>query len=159
MYIRQAELFIYDAVSNGKRSLGDLPESYNLLIVQTEVCRLSVCWRRYKRKLSVCTRTKQACPSVHSNNTLFRVFLSEKSIFLCLVNINHDCGPCRITQKEISCSGIRAICRALPELTLFRLVPCPQWRCLLCNIGNRGQSSHWLSCSSVLYLDCWIFTG
>jgi hypothetical protein len=32
---------------------------YHLLIVQTEVCRLSICWRRYKRKLTVCKQTKQ----------------------------------------------------------------------------------------------------
>ncbi len=33
---------------------------YYLLIVQTEVCHLSICWRRNKRKFSVCKRTKVA---------------------------------------------------------------------------------------------------
>ncbi len=32
---------------------------YRLLIVQTEVCRLSVCLRRNKQKLSVCKRTNR----------------------------------------------------------------------------------------------------
>ncbi len=39
---------------------------YRLLIVQTKVCRLSVCSRRHKRKLSVCKQvksTKRTCPS------------------------------------------------------------------------------------------------
>jgi hypothetical protein len=42
------------------RSPGDFPYSvYCLLIMQTEICRLSVSWRRNKQKLSVCKRTKQ----------------------------------------------------------------------------------------------------
>jgi hypothetical protein len=41
-------------------SPGDFPWSiYRLLIVQTEVCRLSVCWRRNKQKVSVCKKTKR----------------------------------------------------------------------------------------------------
>jgi hypothetical protein len=40
---------------------------YRLLIVQTEICRLSVCLWRNKGKLSVCKRpkrTKRTCPSM-----------------------------------------------------------------------------------------------
>ncbi len=38
---------------------GDFPVSiYRLLIVQMEVCRLSLCLQRNKLKLSVCKRTK-----------------------------------------------------------------------------------------------------
>jgi hypothetical protein len=43
----------------------DFPLSvYSLLIVQTEVCRLSVYWRRNKQSLSVCKCTDQTCPSM-----------------------------------------------------------------------------------------------
>ncbi len=49
---------------------GDFSKSvYRLLILQTEVCGLSVCWRRNKRKLSVCKETKRTCP-IYGNNIL-----------------------------------------------------------------------------------------
>jgi hypothetical protein len=64
-------IYIYTAISNGKQkpwrfSLIHLP----LLIVQTEVCHLTVCWWRNTQKLSICKRTKcskwtkQTCPSM-----------------------------------------------------------------------------------------------
>ncbi len=37
---------------------------YRLLVVKTEVCRLSVNWLRNKRKLSICKRTRRTCPSM-----------------------------------------------------------------------------------------------
>jgi hypothetical protein len=50
-------------------SPGDFSWSiYRLLIVQIEICRLSICWRRNKRKLSVCKRTrwtKRTCLSIY----------------------------------------------------------------------------------------------
>jgi hypothetical protein len=47
------------------RSPADFPSSvFRLLIMQTEVCRLSVCWRRNKRKLSICEQTKWTCLSM-----------------------------------------------------------------------------------------------
>jgi hypothetical protein len=54
-------LYIYmPPFQTEKGSPGDFPWSiYRLLIVQTEVFRLSVCWRRNKQKLSVCKRTKR----------------------------------------------------------------------------------------------------
>ncbi len=49
---------------NGKRSLGNFPQSvYRLLIVQLELCLLSICWWN-KRKLPVCKQTKRTCPSM-----------------------------------------------------------------------------------------------
>jgi hypothetical protein len=58
--------YIYIYTENG--SPGDFPLSvYRLLIVQTEVCRLSFCWRRNKRKLSV---FKLAFPSMPVSKTL-----------------------------------------------------------------------------------------
>ncbi len=46
--------------SNGKQKprLYFHQNVYRLLIVHSEVCRLSVCWPRNKRELSVCKRTK-----------------------------------------------------------------------------------------------------
>ncbi len=46
------------------------PYVYLMLILETEVCHLSVCWWRKKQKLSVCKwakqtkRTKRTCPSM-----------------------------------------------------------------------------------------------
>jgi hypothetical protein len=62
-------IYIYMQLSQTENgSPGDFPWSvYHLLIVQTEVCRLSVCLWRNKQKLSVCKgtkRTKWICPSV-----------------------------------------------------------------------------------------------
>jgi hypothetical protein len=59
-------VYIYAAISNRKRkprqfSLIRLP----LLIGQTEVCRMSLCWPKNKWKLSVCKQTKRTCPSLH----------------------------------------------------------------------------------------------
>jgi hypothetical protein len=61
------------AVSNGKQN--------RLLIVQTEICRVSVCLRRNRRKLSVCKRTfglnglKRTCLSI-----LLRTYLAVTSL-------------------------------------------------------------------------------
>ncbi len=73
-------------------SLGDFPSSvYRLLIMQTEVCCLSICLRRNKRKLSVFKWTKQTkhfkwtCPSMqlsHSVATARRFGKSVKSLNL-----------------------------------------------------------------------------
>jgi hypothetical protein len=50
----------YDKNLTENRRPGDCTWSiYRLLILKPEVCRLSVCWRRKKRKLSVCKRTKR----------------------------------------------------------------------------------------------------
>jgi hypothetical protein len=64
---------IYAAVTNKKMengSVGDFLSSvYHLLIMQMEVCRMSVCLQRNKRKLSICKwtkQTKQTCPSMLS---------------------------------------------------------------------------------------------
>jgi hypothetical protein len=43
-----------------------------MLILQTEVCHLSVCWQRNKQKLSVCKqtkRTKRTCPTKSATST------------------------------------------------------------------------------------------
>jgi hypothetical protein len=51
-------------------SPGNFPYAiYCLLIVQTEVCCLSVCLQRNKRKLSVCKRTKRIWPSMQIGNS------------------------------------------------------------------------------------------
>jgi hypothetical protein len=62
--------------SNGKR----MPRRFSLiLVVQTEVCRLSVCWRRNKQKLAVCNRTYRL------NGLSHLCHLAEYHISLCSV--------------------------------------------------------------------------
>ncbi len=60
---------------------GDFPQSvYHLLIVITEVCRLSVYWQKNKQKLSVCKRakrTKRTCPSMLETVVLLLTFVAR----------------------------------------------------------------------------------
>ncbi len=64
-------VYIYAAVSNGKqktKAQAILLNLYRLLIVQTKICRLSVCLRRNKQKIPFCNQTKRtdwARPSMH----------------------------------------------------------------------------------------------
>ncbi len=50
----------------------------HVLTVQTEVCRLSLCWRRNKQKLSICKWTKRTLSSMYTThiNTLLLTYLS-----------------------------------------------------------------------------------
>ncbi len=58
-------LCVLRKISNAEQNIGNFPKSvFRLLILLTEVCRLSVFWRR---KLSVCKRikpTNRSCPSM-----------------------------------------------------------------------------------------------
>jgi hypothetical protein len=74
-------------------SPGDFPLSvYRLLIVQTKVRRSSVCWRRNKRKLSVCKRTERTCPSTRLQCTHIGYI-----VHVCL---NIDLPKCHIYYKH-----------------------------------------------------------
>ncbi len=58
-------IHFYAAVLNGKRKPRQFSLSvYSLLIVQMEVCGLSVCLQSNIRKLFVCKQTKRTCPSM-----------------------------------------------------------------------------------------------
>jgi hypothetical protein len=85
-----AENYIYDAVSNRKRKLEAQAIFLNincLFIVQTEVCCLSVCWRRNKCKLPICKltkRTKRTGPSMPMHiHKMYpkRKFFSDSLVF------------------------------------------------------------------------------
>ncbi len=69
---------------------------YHLLIIQTKVCHVSVCWRRNKWKSSICKwikwtkQTKQACQSVHTSN-----FDQRQRMINAVCDKNHCAKPKR----------------------------------------------------------------
>jgi hypothetical protein len=75
-------------MENGRPGSFLIPLPFALM--QTEVCCLSVCWRRNKRKLSVCTWTKQTkrtCPTMPQREQLSSLVLKLS----CLIHNHHSC--------------------------------------------------------------------
>jgi hypothetical protein len=68
--------------------------------MQTEVCRLSVWWRRNKRKLSVCKRnkqTKRTCPSMVTGMYVLRTMRVSVVCLMCDAGVSfvwRDCVLC-----------------------------------------------------------------